>query len=243
MPDVAKVVDFGLVKEITPTDRRTTALTREVDPRDAAYVAPEAVTDPDTIAPARSLRARRGRLLPAHRHARVQRQDGGRGLRAARHDGAGPAVGAAGAHPGRSRSAHHAVPLEVAGRSTAERARPAPGTGGRGGRCLVRDGCRQLVGAAPANAPARRRDPELKRVTPRGGPSARAAGPPAQFFEVKRDRLIRPQQVGQDLLARRGGLAARPAIFEERPQALADRRGRMPSRYSSAVPCRFRSSM
>ena len=47
MPDVAKVVDFGLVKEIT----RDTSASTQVILGTPAYVAPEAVTDPDGIGP------------------------------------------------------------------------------------------------------------------------------------------------------------------------------------------------
>ncbi len=53
MPDVAKVVDFGLVKEIT-TDSGTSAQTIMGTP---AYIAPEAITDPNTVGPAADLYA------------------------------------------------------------------------------------------------------------------------------------------------------------------------------------------
>jgi hypothetical protein len=47
MPDVAKVVDFGLVKEITAN----TGTSTQVILGTPAYVAPEAITDPNTVGP------------------------------------------------------------------------------------------------------------------------------------------------------------------------------------------------
>jgi serine/threonine-protein kinase len=53
VPDVAKVVDFGLAKEIT----RDTSASAQVILGTPAYVAPEAVTDPARIGPAADLYA------------------------------------------------------------------------------------------------------------------------------------------------------------------------------------------
>ncbi|HEY5926538.1 MAG TPA: protein kinase [Kofleriaceae bacterium] len=52
MPDVAKVVDYGLVKEITANGSNSTQILGT-----PAYVAPEAITDPDTVGPAGDLYA------------------------------------------------------------------------------------------------------------------------------------------------------------------------------------------
>jgi serine/threonine-protein kinase len=53
MPDVAKVVDFGLVKEITAE----TGASTQVILGTPAYVAPEAVTDPSSIGPSADIYA------------------------------------------------------------------------------------------------------------------------------------------------------------------------------------------
>jgi len=53
MPDVVKVVDFGLVKEITSDAGQTSAMVLGTP----GYIAPEQVTDPSTISPSADLYA------------------------------------------------------------------------------------------------------------------------------------------------------------------------------------------
>ena len=71
IPDVAKVLDFGLVKDVSR--HSDPGLTNEnVLQGTPQYMAPEAIRDSDELGPAqRPLRPRRGRLLPADGHARL----------------------------------------------------------------------------------------------------------------------------------------------------------------------------
>ena len=70
-----------------------------------------------------------------------------------------------------------------------------------------------------------------------------APGPTPQLLEVQHDRMVRPQQVGEDLVARARRARRRAAILEKRPQPLADRRREHAFQILERGPCRFRSSV
>ncbi len=74
--DVAKVVDFGLVKSVAGTDPGVTL--ENTAPGTPHYMAPEALSSPDRIdARSRRLLSRRDGVFPAHRAARIRRRAGG----------------------------------------------------------------------------------------------------------------------------------------------------------------------
>jgi hypothetical protein len=57
---------------------------------------------------------------------------------------------------------------------------------------------------------------------PVGAPDLLGLGPAFQLVEVQHDRLVRPYQIGEDLVTRARGTAGRAAILEERPQTGAN---------------------
>ena len=91
------------------------------------YLSPEAITAPgQRRRPRRSLRARRGRLLPAHRAARLLGRDARRGVQPPPAHAAGAAVGAARSPAARRpRGARARLPPEGPGSASAERERAA----------------------------------------------------------------------------------------------------------------------
>jgi hypothetical protein len=68
----------------------------------------------------------------------------------------------------------------------------------------------------------------------------RGAGAALELVEVQHDRLVRPQQIGEDLLAvPRRPLGGWTPILRKGQRRSRMAGGSVPSRYSSAVPRRF----